>query len=221
MSQIDMLGRVVKFYVCLANLIGVGLLYADPLPDPRGLFEQQFVETGRVSKPKPKQHIEVEVASENLSVQTGSTESSTFIELGVHAEINSVAPVGEVTTIVVRSLGLAVNAERKEHSIAALKELGRTLQRSEIEPGRVYLVGSKVASKDMKAYRDAVGVDRVLYQHPRKLPERYSSTRSPLWILETDQGEYLVSGMQRVSPYISQEGYFIEPRVPTSTAGNR
>lgn len=110
----------------------------------------------------------------------------------------------------VDSIGLLLNAVKREHVQARLKELLSVVHEFDMGIGSVIFIGGFPGAEGFAVSTAIVargGEIKVL----GSVPYRYKVTKAPTWILKTEEGEILLEGTGPLRENFDKEGNFVYP----------
>lgn len=136
---------------------------------------------------------------------------------GIVPSIKSNTDHGKTDGVIVQSIGMLVSSNNPEHLKKSLKSLVDFSLKHKVPLERVHALGSYKLPKD-DALDQMLAATWILdgqFSVIPKLPEGYNQIQnSPAWLINTDQGQYVLEAPSDPEAYFDEDGHFV-PRNPT------
>jgi len=178
--------------------------------NPKDFFQKHFAEGNGQVPPLPSQQRINQVQPANTPQAHDTTPSSnanSVRQQDTKSTGNPNAPWVEVY----------VNSQEKAHFENVVSELVRTVKKGKVRVSRLVHIGDfHNVSAGVKNQIAAAGLS---LSAASRVPEKYSSAISPLWIITGDVGVRIVEGATTIEPFIDEHGNYVEPKAATPTPG--
>lgn len=114
----------------------------------------------------------------------------------------------------VLGIGALINAEDKKHYFTVIGFLSKLIDTTyKLKIGSIYSIGNFKSLDPLDRIKFAKNGGRIIFRD--SIPEKYKTiTKSPTWILITEDSEILLEGILDPAQYISEDGYFVKEGVP-------
>jgi hypothetical protein len=191
---------------CLLIGLGLGSSAATAQPKPWEFFEPGFVDSDRSRSGDTKK-------------QPAAPSSPRFTELDAAEDPVAAASAAQRATSVAGAEGTPVlwltgiiNAVDKAHLDKAYSELAVTLNEKKVPLGAIFLIGSvyDFSAEERESFVRKYGIDLGTFRET--VPEVYATrvTRSPTWVLQTDEGQILLEAISPLHEYFNENGEFVD-----------
>lgn len=111
------------------------------------------------------------------------------------------------------SIGLILNALNREQAASKVKELLELANKYDFGVGQVLMVGG-MPGPEILVVTTAIVARGGEVSVSGSVPYRYKISKSPTWILKSDEGEILLEGIGSIKSDFDKDGNFIYPEAP-------
>ena len=189
-------------------LLGTHVLAEDSLPAPQGFYDHKFV-TEPAQATAPLNLEEKQVPAQETTEVSTQGKSVSLPSVTQSREIN------EQDSIPVNKIHLLVEATNPQNLFDMIQQYRDTLIQYRLRPGDVYLFGAvgklPLKSDEILQIVARGGKLRVNYE----VAKRYNITKSPSWILETEEGDIVLESYQAIDRFLTSKGAFRKDRLPS------
>lgn len=185
------------------------LLFAEPGGQPREFFKQDYIQTPSIKNSTSHKLPGVEVNRKD-SHKTLHKSSKTKPVIKPTSKVSgSIETTNETRIIKVHGIGMLLNIKDRKHYQQFARKLLQFSDRYNILISRVYLVGN------IEPYKDDLLTKEMMLRGGRPaagmvIPKKYKVSKSPSWILDTDEGEYVLDGALELNKFFTAKGEFID-----------
>lgn len=118
----------------------------------------------------------------------------------------------------IKGMGILLNGVDEEHCFQQLNRLADIVTEKNIPTGRVIIVGGVenvgrlIKKLLLNSFNGSGLYPKVggFIEGSVTVPERYKVTLSPSWLIDTEKGEVVLEGVEKVERYITSRGTFVE-----------
>lgn len=126
---------------------------------------------------------------------------------------NDLTPIDFEKRLKVRSIGVILNSDDKEHALEKLRELSELATEHDWTIGAIYALGdlANIAlTKEMRMLQ----VRGAMLTQRDSLPKRYEAIKlSPTWLVNTDEGEVILEATGKLKRNFNSSGEYLLPKL--------